>query len=83
MKRKQVKRGVPADGALRERARKLVSEIGDRDAALAMKIGRATLSRLLAELPLAPGTFALVREYFAEADRLIDEGTRRAMDSTP
>lgn len=63
---KQVVRGVPADGHLRRRVRALVGELGDKQAARAIGIGRATLSRLLAELPLAPGTFALIREYFSK-----------------
>lgn len=68
MQRKTTKRGIPADSDIRVRVRSLVGEVGDKEAAKAIGIGRATLSRLLAELPLAPGTFALIREYFAKTD---------------
>lgn len=44
-------------------ARKLVRDLGgDREAAKAIGIARATLSRLLADLPLSPGTLAILRE---------------------
>jgi hypothetical protein len=66
MARKQVKRGTPADAETRTRARQLVAKLGDKEAARLLGIGRATLSRLLAELPLTPGTLALVREQFAK-----------------
>lgn len=52
----------PVDGDTLAQVKRLVDELGDKVAARRLGIGRATLSRLLAELPLAPGTMALVRE---------------------
>lgn len=67
-KRKSAIRGVPADADLRDRVRAVVARDGDKEAAKSMGIGRATLSRVLAELPVAPGTFALLREYLAKSN---------------
>jgi hypothetical protein len=68
MTRKQVARGTEADQETKRRVRALVDEVGDRRAAILMGIGRATLARILGGLLLAPGTLALVREYFARAE---------------
>lgn len=64
MKNKSTKRGDgSADKETRAMARKLVRDLGgDREAAKAIGIARATLSRLLADLPLSPGTLAILRE---------------------
>lgn len=64
MKRKPAIRGVPANGEMRDRVRSIVAQLGDKRAAREIGIGRATLSRVLAELPVSAGTFALMREYF-------------------
>ena len=75
-KRKSAIRGVPADSDLRILARAVVTRLGDKEAAKEMGIGRATLSRVLAQLPVAPGTFALLREYQARCAGLVEASAK-------
>ena len=63
---RRVVRGVPVGADLLILGRAVLARLGDKEAAKEMGIGRATLSRVLAELPVAPGTFALLREYQAK-----------------
>jgi hypothetical protein len=48
-------------------ARRLVVKLGDRKAAERLHIGRTSVCRLAAGLPVTAGTLALVREARAEA----------------
>jgi hypothetical protein len=56
------KKTAPRD--LRDEVKRLVGECGDKAAAEAIGISRATVARVLAGLDLAPGTLALLRERF-------------------
>lgn len=63
MQRQKV-RGTPPPQRLRDAAAVLVGEIGDREAARALKMARGTLSRVLAGQPLNEGTLALLELHF-------------------
>lgn len=55
---------VPDDA--RGRVAALVGELGERLAAERLGVGRATLTRLVAGLPVRAGTLALVRAWEKE-----------------
>lgn len=56
-----------SDQAIRERATKLVSELGPNRAAKALGVNRITALSLAAGAPVLAATFALVRETLANA----------------
>lgn len=62
-------RGRQVPPALRAAATALIEELGgdDKQAAKAIGIGRNTLSRALAGLPVLNGNVALLEIYFPEA----------------
>lgn len=59
--------GKPAPLQHRERVRHMIAELGEAKAAAELKIGRPTLARVVAALPLKAGTLALLREGLGEA----------------
>jgi len=64
---RRYKRGRPVSDALRAAAAALVDEVGDVDAAQDIGIGRNTLSRALAGLPILNGNRALLERRFPSA----------------
>jgi hypothetical protein len=65
--RPQTKRGTEPPDRLRQAAQDLVDELGDRAAALELRMARGTLSRVLAGQPLNEGTLALLELRFGRA----------------
>ncbi len=60
---------APVPVPVRERVAAIVKEVGEKQAIARLKVGRQTLARVLAGLPVYAGTHALLRQQLDFLDK--------------